>query len=41
VTGRIDPLLAAILMPVSSATVILASWLGRTFDAAAPGEGGP
>jgi Cu2+-exporting ATPase len=47
VTGRIDPLVAAILMPVSSLTVVLASWLGRTFDdrnapvgEAAPAEGG-
>ena len=32
-TGRIDPLVAAVLMPVSSLTVVLASWLGRTFDA--------
>ena len=39
VTGRIDPLVAAILMPVSSATVILASWLGRTFDTAPREEG--
>jgi Cu2+-exporting ATPase len=36
-TGRIDPLVAAVLMPVSSLTVVLASWLGRTFDA--PGRG--
>jgi Cu2+-exporting ATPase len=32
VTGRIDPLLAAILMPVSSLTVVLVSWRSRTFD---------
>jgi cation transport ATPase len=31
--GLITPLLAAILMPVSSLTVVLASWRGRTFDA--------
>lgn len=31
-TGRISPLVAAILMPASSLTVILASWLGRSFD---------
>ncbi len=31
-TGRISPLAAAILMPASSLTVILASWLGRSFD---------
>ncbi len=34
-SGRIDPLLAAILMPASSLTVVLASWRGRTFDAPA------
>jgi len=34
-SGRIDPLLAAILMPASSLTVVLASWHGRTFDAPA------
>jgi Cu2+-exporting ATPase len=33
VAGLIHPLLAAILMPASSLTVILASWLGRTFEA--------
>jgi len=33
--GLIDPLLAAILMPASSITVVVASWLGRTFDAGA------
>jgi P-type Cu2+ transporter len=36
-TGRIDPLVAAILMPVSSLTVVLASWLGRTFDSSGGG----
>jgi Cu2+-exporting ATPase len=36
VSGRIDPLLAAILMPLSSLTVVLASWRGRTFDPPAP-----
>ncbi len=30
-TGHITPLVAAILMPVSSLTVVLASWLGKTF----------
>ncbi len=30
-TGHITPLLAAILMPVSSLTVVLASWFGHTF----------
>ena len=34
-SGRIDPLLAAILMPLSSLTVVVASWRGRTFDAPA------
>jgi len=32
-TGTISPLAAAVLMPVSSATVILSSWRSRTFDA--------
>lgn len=30
-TGHITPLVAAIMMPVSSLTVVLASWLGKTF----------
>jgi Cu2+-exporting ATPase len=30
--GRIDPLVAAILMPVSSLSVVLLAWRGRTFD---------
>jgi P-type Cu2+ transporter len=30
-TGHITPLVAAIMMPVSSLTVVLASWLGTTF----------
>ena len=30
-TGHITPLIAAIMMPISSLTVVLASWLGRTF----------
>ncbi|MCC7051797.1 MAG: cation-translocating P-type ATPase, partial [Gemmatimonadaceae bacterium] len=30
-TGHITPLVAAIMMPTSSLTVVLASWLGRTF----------
>ncbi len=30
-TGHITPLVAAILMPVSSLTVVLASWFGKTF----------
>jgi Cu2+-exporting ATPase len=35
VTGLITPLIAAIMMPASSLTVILASWRSRTFEAAA------
>jgi Cu2+-exporting ATPase len=31
VTGTIDPLIAAILMPASSLTVVLASWMSTTF----------
>jgi Cu2+-exporting ATPase len=31
-TGVLTPLLAAIMMPLSSATVILGSWRSRTFD---------
>jgi Cu2+-exporting ATPase len=31
VTGVITPLIAAVLMPASSLTVLLASWLSRTF----------
>ena len=30
-TGVITPLIAAVLMPASSLTVVLASWLSRTF----------
>jgi len=30
-TGRLTPLAAAILMPASSLTVVLASWRSRTF----------
>ncbi len=33
--GAIDPLFAAILMPVSSLTVVLGAWQGRTFPRAA------
>jgi Cu2+-exporting ATPase len=32
VTGVITPLIAAIMMPVSSLTVVLASWRSRTFE---------
>jgi Cu2+-exporting ATPase len=31
-TGHLTPLVAAILMPVSSVTVVLGSWRSRTFD---------
>ena len=31
VTGHITPLVAAIMMPASSLTVVLCSWLGKTF----------
>lgn len=31
-TGIINPLIAAIMMPVSSLTVVLGSWMGRTFE---------
>ncbi len=34
-SGAINPLLAALLMPASSLTVVLASWRSRTFDAGA------
>lgn len=41
VTGTINPLVAAVMMPLSSLTVVLASWYGHTFarqprDLAAP-----
>ena len=36
VAGVINPLIAAVLMPASSLTVILASWLGRTFERPRP-----
>ena len=34
-TGQITPLIAAILMPASSLTVVIASWRARTFEEAA------
>lgn len=34
-TGVMNPLIAAILMPLSSLTVVLAAWRGRTFTGAA------
>ena len=30
--GLLDPLIAAVLMPLSSATAVLGAWHGRTFD---------
>jgi Cu2+-exporting ATPase len=33
VLGILDPLIAAVLMPMSSLSVVLASWRGRSFDA--------
>jgi Cu2+-exporting ATPase len=33
-TGTIDPLIAAIVMPASSLTVVLTAWRGRTFTGA-------
>jgi Cu2+-exporting ATPase len=32
VLGILDPLIAAVLMPMSSLSVVLASWRGRSFD---------
>jgi Cu2+-exporting ATPase len=34
-TGAIDPLFAAVLMPLSSLTVVLGAWQGRTFKRSA------
>jgi cation transport ATPase len=34
VTGVINPLIAAVMMPLSSLTVVVASWRSRTFEAA-------
>jgi P-type Cu2+ transporter len=34
ITGRLNPLAAAILMPASSLTVVIASWRSRTFETA-------
>ena len=36
ITGTINPLIAAILMPVSSLTVVVASWRSRTFTPPSP-----
>jgi Cu2+-exporting ATPase len=35
VAGVLSPLVAAILMPASSLTVVIASWRARTFEEAA------
>ncbi len=32
ITGTINPLVAAVMMPLSSLTVVLGSWYGHTFD---------
>lgn len=32
-TGTINPLIAAVMMPLSSLTVVAGAWYGRTFDA--------
>lgn len=39
-TGLLNPLVAALMMPASSLTVVLGSWLSRSFDAvvATPGD---
>ncbi len=34
--GAITPLIAALMMPASSLTVVLGSWLGKTFEPRAP-----
>jgi Cu2+-exporting ATPase len=34
VTGAINPLFAAVMMPLSSLTVVLGSWYGRSFEGA-------
>ncbi len=30
-TGHMDPLIAAVVMPLSSVTVVLTAWRGKTF----------
>jgi Cu2+-exporting ATPase len=40
-TGVITPLIAAIMMPASSLTVVIASWYSRTFDPVAPSRSSP
>ncbi|MEO8619824.1 MAG: heavy metal translocating P-type ATPase metal-binding domain-containing protein [bacterium] len=37
-TGMISPLIAAIMMPASSLTVVLGSWLGKTFEVPAQSD---
>lgn len=39
-SGHLDPLVAAVMMPASSLTVVLSSWLGRSFPPA-PASGVP
>lgn len=39
--GVLSPLVAALLMPASSVTVVAASWFGRSFDRPAPREAVP
>lgn len=41
ITGHLDPVVAAILMPLSSVTVIASSFRARTFAAPAIREGVP
>ncbi len=36
IAGLLTPLIAAVLMPLSSLTVVLASWRGRSFEPPAP-----
>ncbi len=38
--GVLDPLIAAVLMPMSSLSVVFSSWRGRTFDAPVAPSGG-
>lgn len=35
-TGQLDPVVAALMMPLSSLTVVAGAWYGRTFDREAP-----
>lgn len=38
ITGAINPLIAAVMMPLSSITVLLGSWYGHSFDRAKLGD---